>query len=68
MADAEAAASADNVTLKTVVSLAMLSFLAVFREGAETVIFYESIYSMSQDAHGMWLVVWPPPRCCSSSS
>ena len=33
----------------------MLSFLAVFREGAETVIFYESIYSMSQDAHGMWV-------------
>ena len=55
VADAEAAASADNVTLKTVVSLAMLSFLAVFREGAETVIFYESIYSMSQDAHGMWV-------------
>ena len=38
-----------------VVSLAMLSFLAVFREGAETVVFYESIYSMSQDAHGMWI-------------
>ena len=34
VADAAAAASADNVTLKTVVSLAMLSFLAVFREGA----------------------------------
>ena len=55
VADAEAAASADNVTLKTVVSLAMLSFLAVFREGAETVIFYESIYSMSRDAQGMWI-------------
>ena len=53
VADAEAAASADNVTLKTVVSLAMLSFLAVFREGAETVIFYESIYTMSRDTHGM---------------
>ncbi|MCQ4974554.1 FTR1 family protein, partial [Bifidobacterium pseudocatenulatum] len=38
-----------------VTSLAMLSFLAVFREGAETVIFYESIYYMSQDAHGMWV-------------
>ena len=38
-----------------VVSLAMLSFLAVFREGAETVIFYESIYSMSRDAQGMWI-------------
>ena len=53
VADAEAAASADNVTLKTVVSLAMLSFLAVFREGAETVIFYQSIYTMSRDTHGM---------------
>ena len=31
----------------------MLSFLAVFREGAETVIFYQSIYTMSRDAHGM---------------
>ena len=51
----EAAASADNVTLKTVVSLAMLSFLAVFREGAETVIFYESIYTMSRDTRGMWI-------------
>jgi high-affinity iron transporter len=52
---AVAAASADNVTLKTVVSLAMLSFLAVFREGAETVIFYESIYTMSRDTRGMWI-------------
>ena len=55
VADDEAAASADNVTLKTVVSLAMLSFLAVFREGAETVIFYESIYTMSRDTRGMWI-------------
>ena len=38
-----------------IASLALLSFLAVFREGAETVIFYESIYSMSQDSHGMWV-------------
>ena len=29
-----------------IVSLALLSFLAVFREGAETVIFYQSIYSI----------------------
>ena len=43
------------MTLKTVVSLAMLSFLAVFREGAETVIFYESIYTMSRDTRGMWI-------------
>ncbi len=47
--------SGESVSMGMVVSLAMLSFLAVFREGAETVIFYESIYSMSQDAHGMWI-------------
>ena len=45
--------SGQGLGLGMVTSLAMLSFLAVFREGAETVIFYESIYSMSQDAHGM---------------
>ncbi len=45
----------ERVGFGMVVSLAMLSFLAVFREGAETVVFYESIYSMSQDAHGMWI-------------
>ena len=45
----------ESVGFGMIVSLAMLSFLAVFREGAETVIFYESIYSMSQDAHGMWI-------------
>lgn len=38
-----------------IISLALLSFLAVFREGAETVIFYQSIYSMTQDASGMWI-------------
>ena len=48
-------AAGEGVGLGMVVSLAMLSFLAVFREGAETVIFYESIYSMSRDAHGMWI-------------
>ena len=47
--------SGQRLGLGMVTSLAMLSFLAVFREGAETVIFYESIYSMSQDAHGMWV-------------
>ena len=47
--------SGQSLGLGMIVSLAMLSFLAVFREGAETVIFYESIYSMSQDAHGMWV-------------
>ena len=47
--------SGQRLGLGMIASLAMLSFLAVFREGAETVIFYESIYSMSQDAHGMWV-------------
>ncbi|PJM75960.1 iron permease [Bifidobacterium simiarum] len=47
--------SGDKVAFGTVVSLAMLSFLAVFREGAETVIFYQSIYTMSQDTKGMWI-------------
>lgn len=49
------AESGQGLGLGMVTSLAMLSFLAVFREGAETVIFYESIYSMSQDTHGMWV-------------
>ena len=47
--------SGQRLGVGMITSLAMLSFLAVFREGAETVIFYESIYSMSQDAHGMWV-------------
>lgn len=47
--------SGQRLGLGMIASLAMLSFLAVFREGAETVIFYESIYSMGQDAHGMWV-------------
>lgn len=36
-------------------SLAALSFLAVFREGAETVLFLESIYTMTRDPRGIWL-------------
>ena len=56
VANAQCKADAgESVGFGMIVSLAMLSFLAVFREGAETVIFYESIYSMSQDAHGMWI-------------
>ena len=54
VADAQNKVAA-GVGLGMVVSLAMLSFLAVFREGAETVIFYESIYSMNRDAQGMWI-------------
>lgn len=46
--------SAEKLTFGGIVSLAMLSFLAVFREGAETVMFYQSIYSMTQDSSGMW--------------
>ena len=55
VADASAAAAGGAASARTVGSLALLSFLAVFREGAETVIFYQSIYSMTQDAHGMWV-------------
>ena len=56
VADAQSTVeSGQRLGLGMITSLAMLSFLAVFREGAETVIFYESIYSMGQDAHGMWV-------------
>ena len=47
--------SGQRLGLGMITSLAMLSFLAVFREGAETVIFYESIYTMSRDTRGMWI-------------
>lgn len=40
----------------SLLSLAMLSFLAVFREGAETVMFYQAVLAMtSGDASGVWL-------------
>lgn len=42
------------LSLSAIASLALLSFLAVFREGAETVIFYESVYGMTRDGAGMW--------------
>lgn len=42
------------LSLSAIASLALLSFLAVFREGAETVIFYESVYGMTRDSAGMW--------------
>ncbi|WEV72369.1 FTR1 family protein [Bifidobacterium sp. ESL0790] len=48
-------AASDSLTFAGVVSLAMLSFLAVFREGAETVMFYQSVYSMTKDSRGMWI-------------
>lgn len=46
---------AESLTFAGAVSLAMLSFLAVFREGAETVMFYQSVYSMTKDSTGMWI-------------
>lgn len=52
---ARAADATQSVAGRVALSLSMLSFLAVFREGAETVIFYESIYSMTQDGRGMWV-------------
>lgn len=43
------------VSKGSLLSLAMLSFLAVFREGAETVIFYRAIFSMvSGGTSGIW--------------
>lgn len=43
------------VSKGSLLSLAMLSFLAVFREGAETVIFYQAIFSMvSGGTSGIW--------------
>lgn len=42
------------LSFSAIASLALLSFLAVFREGAETVIFYESVYGMTRDSAGMW--------------
>lgn len=44
------------VSRGSLLSLAMLSFLAVFREGAETVMFYQAVLAMtSGDASGVWL-------------
>ena len=43
------------VSKGSLVSLALLSFLAVFREGAETVMFYQAIFSMtSGSTSGIW--------------
>ena len=61
-------AAGEGVGLGMVVSLAMLSFLAVFREGAETVIFYESIYSMIATRKACGSAASPRVWCCSSSS
>lgn len=44
-----------RVSMVGIISLAALSFLAVFREGAETVLFLESVYTTTRDPHGIWL-------------
>ncbi len=41
------------VSKGNLISLALLSFLAVFREGAETVIFYQAIFAVSSGADSM---------------
>ena len=41
------------VSQGSLISLALLSFLAVFREGAETVIFYQAIFAVSNGADSM---------------
>ena len=41
------------VSKGSLVSLVLLSFLAVFREGAETVIFYQAIFAVSNGADSM---------------
>lgn len=41
------------VSKGSLISLALLSFLAVFREGAETVIFYQAIFAVSSGADSM---------------
>jgi high-affinity iron transporter len=44
------------VSQGSVISLAMLSFLAVFREGAETVMFYQAIFTMAPSGgQQIWL-------------
>lgn len=43
------------VSAGSLVSLALLSFLAVFREGAETVLFYQAIFTMTSGSRaGIW--------------
>ena len=41
------------VSKGSLISLALLSFLAVFREGAETVIFYQAIFAVSSGADSL---------------
>lgn len=46
----------ESASKGSVFSLALLAFLAVFREGAETVIFYQAIMGMTYDQNYMPLV------------
>lgn len=50
------------VSKGSVFSLALLSFLAVFREGAETVIFYQAIFSV---ANGSQAYIWAGFACAA---
>lgn len=54
VAQAKTQVEQGSLSLSAIASLSLLSFLAVFREGAETVIFYESVYGMTRDSAGMW--------------
>ncbi|BDR52267.1 iron permease [Bombiscardovia nodaiensis] len=44
--------TASAISQGSVLSLATLSFLAVFREGAETVMFYQAIFAMAPSGRG----------------
>lgn len=51
-----AAKTVSAVSAGSLLSLVVLSFLTVFREGAETVIFYQAMLSMTDgDTTGVWL-------------
>ena len=51
-----AAKTLSAVSAGSLLSLVVLSFLTVFREGAETVIFYQAMLSMTDgDTTGVWL-------------
>ena len=54
VAQAKTQVEQGSLSLSAIASLTLLSFLAVFREGAETVIFYQSVYGMTRDSAGMW--------------
>lgn len=48
--------TAETITRGTLISLAFMAFLAVLREGAETILFYQPILAMAGDeTHLVWL-------------